>query len=99
MSAKSLTVVALFKAGPGNEAKVRQALSALLVPTRGEKGCLNYDLHLSETDPALFMFHENWISKDHLERHLQSKHVQKALEVVIPLLANPAQITLWEKLG
>lgn len=95
----TITVVALIKSGPGNEEKVQKALRSLLVPTRGEKGCFNYDLHQSESDPSLFMFHENWRSKDCLERHLKTSHVQKVITEVEPMLAQPAQITLWKKIG
>ena len=68
MSAKTVTVVATFHAKPGQEAELKKALIALVAPTRQEKGCLNYDLHVSAEDPTKFLFHENWTSKADLRR-------------------------------
>ena len=99
MNAKSLTVIAQFKTKPGKEAQVRQELLSLLAPSRKDTGCLNYDLHQAPDSPALFLFHENWASKAHLDQHLQKPDLQAALARVRQLLAEPPQITLWEKIG
>src|ERR1019366_5278690 len=99
MNAKSLTVIAQIKAKPGNEGQVRQELLSLLPPSRKDAGCLNYDLHQALDNPALFMFHENWTSKAHLDQHLQQPELQAVLARVGKLTAEPPQITLWEKIG
>lgn len=94
-----LTVVARFKARPGKESIVRRELTALVAPTRAEKGCINYDLHVSVDDPATFLFHENWESETDLEHHLQSAHVQAWRERSGELLAEPGEITRWWQTG
>ncbi len=99
MNAKSLTVIAQIKAKPGKELEVRGELLSLIVPSRKDAGCVNYDLHQALDNPALFMFHENWASKTHLEQHLQKPDLQAALARVGQLVAEPPQITLWEKIG
>lgn len=99
MNAKSLTVVALLKAKAGKESTLRQELLALIPTTRQEPGCLNYDLHQATDNPASFMFHENWTSKQHLDDHLARPHLQAFLAKAGDLLAEPPQITLWEKIG
>ena len=99
MNAKSLTVVAQIKAKPGKEVAVRQELLSLLGPSRKDAGCLNYDLHQALDNPGLFLFHENWTSKAHLDQHLQKPDLQVALERVGQMVAEPPQITLWEKIG
>ena len=99
MNAKSLTVVAQIKAKPGNEDQVRQELLSLVAPSRRDAGCLNYDLHQALDNPALFLFHENWADEAHLERHLQKPDLQAVLGRVGQLVAEPPQITLWEKIG
>jgi len=98
MNAKSLTVIAQIKAKPGKEAQVRQELLSLVAPSRKDPGCLNYDLHQALDSPALFMFHENWTSEAHLERHLQKPDLQAVLARVGQLTADPPQITLWKKI-
>jgi quinol monooxygenase YgiN len=99
MNAKSLTVIAQIKAKPGNENSVRQELLSLVAPSRKDPGCLNYDLHQGLDNPALFLFHENWTRKAHLDQHLQKSDLQAVLARVSQLVAEPPQITLWEKIG
>jgi quinol monooxygenase YgiN len=94
MTAK-VTVIAYHRAKPGKEGALRQALPAVCGPTRGEKGCINYDLHVSPDDPGLLVFHENWESKDDLDAHLASTHIDAFRKVAPDLLAEPANITLW----
>ena len=67
MSEGKVTVVATFKAKAGMEATTRDAIQALIAPTRAESGCINYDLHQSTQDPSIFMLYENWISKKDLQ--------------------------------
>ena len=59
----------------------------------------NYDLHQARDNPALFLFHENWVSKAHLDAHLQKPDLQAVLARLGQLVAEPPQITLWEKIG
>jgi quinol monooxygenase YgiN len=99
MNANSLTVVAQIKAKPGKEAQVRQELLSLVAPSRKDAGCLNYDLHQALDNPALFLFHENWISEAHLEQHLQKPDLKAVLARLEQLVADPPQITLWKKIG
>jgi len=98
MNATPITVVAQIKAKPGNESQVRLLLLSLVAPSRKDAGCLNYDLHQGTNDPTLFLFHENWTSKAHLDAHLQKPDLQAALARVGQLVAEPPQITLWEKI-
>jgi quinol monooxygenase YgiN len=99
MNATSLTVVAHVKAKPGQEAQVRQELLSLVAPSRTHAGCLNYDLHQATDKPAMFLFHENWTNKAALDAHLQQPQVQSVLGKLGALLAEPAQITLWDRIG
>ena len=99
MNAKTLTVLAQMKAKPGKESQVRQELLSLVAPNRKDAGCVNYDLHQAVDNPALFLFHENWVSKAHLDAHLQKPDLQAVLGRLGPLVAEPPQITLWEKIG
>ena len=96
MAGRKVTVFALVKAKPGMEETVEQELSALVGPTRAEEGCINYDLHQSLDDKGHFRFYENWTSKELLDRHLQSAHVQRFIAKADGLLAEPPEITLWE---
>lgn len=99
MSSATLTVTAMVRAKPGNESKVREELLSLIDPSRADRGCLNYDLHQSAEDPAVFMFHENWTSKAELDAHLAKPDLQSTLGRVVPLLAEAPQILLWHAIS
>ena len=96
---KKYTVVAIFQSRPGKEAALREALVKLLVPTRQEEGCLNYDLHAAQEVPGKFLFYENWVSKEDLQRHLASAHVGELLKRVDELCVSAPEITFWEELS
>jgi quinol monooxygenase YgiN len=99
MNAKTLTVIAQVKAQPGKESLVRQELLSLVAPSRKDAGCINYDLHQAKDNPALFLFHEKWASKAQLDAHLAKPDLQAVLGRVGQMVAEPPQITLWEKIG
>ena len=90
-----VTVIAYHRAKPGKKQALREALLQVCAPTRGEKGCLKYDLHVSPDDPGLLVFHENWVSKTDLDAHLASLHIDAFRAVAPDLLAEPPDITLW----
>lgn len=99
MNSKQVTVIAQLKAKPGQEGRLREELTSLLAPSRAEEACLNYDLHRACDNAAWFLFHENWKTKADLDAHLQRPYVQSFLAQADALLAEPPQITLWEKVG
>lgn len=99
MGDSNLTVVARIKAKPGLEDRVREALMALVNPTRKEAGCINYDLHQSRGDKTLFLFYENWTSKKDLDDHLDMPYLRDFLGKADTLLAQPVEIGLFEMIS
>lgn len=99
MENQKVTVVARIKAKAGMEARVKQELLNLLSPTRSETGCINYDMHQSLDNEAHFLFHENWTSQQHLNKHLEAHHVENFLNQAGELLVEPVEITLWKQVG
>ena len=96
--ANKITVVARMLARPGMEAPLLKELQHMVVETRKEDGCMNYDLHQSADNPAQFLFYENWVSKAHLDRHAQSAHIQSFRARASQFLAASTEITLWNML-
>ena len=43
--------------------EVRGSLKLIDI-TRAEEGCINYDLHQDNENPAHFLFYENWKSRE-----------------------------------
>jgi quinol monooxygenase YgiN len=93
-----LTVLARAKAKPGREKELEQAMRAVVAPTHREAGCLRYTVHRSLMDPSVFMTVEHWISKEAIDQHFATPHVQALLNNAPDLLAEPPDISLYELL-
>ena len=55
-----LTVVATIVTKKEYVKEVGINLKNLLLPTRSEDGCVNYDLHQSIDNPEIYIFYENY---------------------------------------
>lgn len=71
----TLTIVANIIAKPGKENLVKAELAKLVETTRAEPGCVQYDLHQDTTDPAHFLFFENWESRELWQTHMNAPHL------------------------
>ena len=71
----NLTIVANIHAKADKIDLVRSELLKLIDTTRGEAGCLQYDLHQDNDDPAHFLFFENWESRDLWQAHMEAQHL------------------------
>ena len=94
-----LTVVAEMQAKPGQESALREALLGLIAPTRVESGCVQYDLHEDNDVPGRFLFYETWESKEHLDRHLATPHLEAFKARMDDLLAAPLRLLLMTRIG
>jgi len=99
MSTTPVTVIATLKAKPGQEEALRRELLALIPITRQEQGCINYDLHQSNEDPAVFVFHENWSSQAALQAHSVNTHLAAFQEKADVLLAAPPELACYQRIG
>lgn len=70
-----LNIVANIKAHPDKIDLVKAELVKLIDITRAEDGCLNYDLHQDNENPAHFMFYENWESRELWQTHMNAPHL------------------------
>ena len=71
-----LTIVANIIAKPGKTELVKNELEKLIATTRAETGCLQYDLHQDNGNPAHFLFYENWESRELWQAHMNASHLQ-----------------------
>ena len=72
-----LTIVASIKAKADKIDLVKTALIKLIGTTRSEAGCINYDLHQDNEDPASFLFYENWESRELWMAHMGNEHINQ----------------------
>ena len=88
----SIHTVAVITAKPGSEDVVRDALTALVPPTRAEEGNIAYDLSESSAEPGTFVTVEEWTDEAALGAHMETEHIQHALATVSDALAVPPAI-------
>ncbi|WP_158581505.1 putative quinol monooxygenase [Actinomadura spongiicola] len=74
-----LILVVSLVAKPETQKEAEEFLIDLLAPTHAEEGCLLYSLHREVEDPTKIWFVERWSSRELLDIHLRSPHIQKAL--------------------
>ena len=99
MAEGKVTVIARIRAKAGRAQRVKEELLKLLAPTRAESGCINFDMHQGTTDPAQFLFHENWTSEAALKAHFETPHIENWLQQAEGLLAEPLEVTLWNRVA
>jgi quinol monooxygenase YgiN len=64
-----IVLIAELKAKPGKEKRVEDILKGMIPNVQKEKGTMHYILHRSKTDPAQFMFYEEYEDQAALDLH------------------------------
>ena len=94
-----LYIFARFHAQPGREAAVADALREVIMPTRGEPGCLSVHAFRSTRDPRLFYIHSRWADEAAFEEHAGLPHTVRFLARVSTLIDHPLDINRAERIG
>ncbi len=71
-----LTIVANITAKADKVDLVKAELEKLIDITCVEEGCIQYDLHQDNENPAHFLFYENWESRELWQTHMSAQHLQ-----------------------
>jgi quinol monooxygenase YgiN len=93
-----VVVVGSFTARAGKEQEAEDALRSLVEPTHDEQGCILYALHRGTDDPRRLTFIERWDSREALDAHLSSPHVEAVLARAEGLFGDSAEIVVYEAL-
>ena len=93
-----VVVVGSFSARPGKEREAEEAFRAVLEPTHAEQGCVLYALHRGVDDPRRLTFIERWDSREALDAHLSSPHIDELLARADDLFGDSAEIVVYEPL-
>lgn len=91
---KQLTVIAHLVAKPDKIEETKAFLLSLVEPTRAEPGCVNYDLHQDDANPAEFTFYENWTNRAEWDKHMDMPHLKEFARKAPELFAVDPQIRL-----
>ena len=71
-----LTIVANILAKENKIDLVKSELIKLIDITRAEEGCIQYDLHQDNENPAHFLFFENWETRALWQAHMANTHLK-----------------------
>ena len=91
----TIHVIARLRAKTGKEEALKNALMALVAPSRREIHCYQYDLLQSVADPREFCFVERWDDAAALDQHAQSEHVKRAGTQMADLVEAPPEIVRY----
>lgn len=92
MDSSPVTVVAHAHAKEEWAARFKQHLTAIILPTRAEAGCMRYDLHQALDDPTHFVLYETWTDLGALERHFQMPYFVTLMANTAAMLTEPVTI-------
>ena len=70
----TITKRVTFIAKEGHEAKMKELLSAMVVPSKTEDGCIFYEIFQYEGNRRKFMAYESWRDEAALDGHKTSSH-------------------------
>lgn len=87
-----ISIIAVLKARPDKTESLRDALKALLQPTRQEPGNLDYALFQLRDEPETFYMRESWRDEAALEEHIALPHFQAFIGQMESLLAEPLRL-------
>jgi quinol monooxygenase YgiN len=70
----AFALIARWRAKPGEEEHVLEALRRLAGPSRAEPGCLMWEGNRDPEDPRSFVLYEQYVDRAAYEAHLASEH-------------------------
>jgi len=75
----NLDVVAVIAAKSGSEEIVAAALTKLARASRGDTGCISYEIFASDSTPGTFVTIEKWESQADIDAHMASPHIAEMI--------------------
>ncbi|EIV5417994.1 TPA: putative quinol monooxygenase [Klebsiella aerogenes] len=88
----TIALIAVLKAKAGQTEALRDALQALLLPTREEPGNLDYALFQLRDAPDTFYMRESWRDQQALDEHIAQPYFQAFIGQMESLLAKPLRL-------
>ncbi|NIG55982.1 putative quinol monooxygenase [Chitinophaga sp. Cy-1792] len=91
-------LTAIIKSKPEFREEVLAQLQEMVVSTRKEAACLQYDLHQGITDENLFVFYEIWQDEAGLALHNEQPYIKAFGAMAADKLAATPEILLTKLL-
>lgn len=89
---KKKTIVARVEVIPGKEQEFISKTNPLIQETRAEEGNISYNLYQSPSNPAAFIFYEEYKDQHAIDVHAVSSHFQAFAKAIEGLLASDLAI-------
>ena len=96
-----ITVVAKLQAAPGKEAELRSVLSEMVANVKKhEAGAVpTYSLHVSDSDPTLFLFYETYRDAEAQAAHNTTDHMKAMGAALAGLLGGRPVIECYTRIA
>ena len=94
MNDEKIVLVARLKVKENAVEETKKAALGIVADSRAEEGCVNYDIHQTIDDPAVFIWHETWANKAAIDEHFEKSFFKEFFAAVEGFAAEPPQITL-----
>jgi len=91
-----IVVVGQFRLPVERLAEAQDAMARVMLATRAEQGCVQYNYAADLLDPGLIRVSEVWESREQLTAHLATPHMQKWGEERAGLGLSERAITVYE---
>lgn len=91
-------LTAMIKSKPEYSAQVLATLQNMVVHSRKETGCLQYDLHRDTANPHTFIFYEIWENEAILATHNGQPYIKEFVSLIPDKLYEPPTIIKMELL-
>jgi quinol monooxygenase YgiN len=95
---EKIVLIARLKVKKDAVENLKQAALAIVVDSRSEPGCVNYDIHQAIDDETVFLWHETWANKAALDEHFAKPYTKEFFARVDELAEESPQINLSRKI-
>jgi quinol monooxygenase YgiN len=92
-------VMASIVVKPEHAPAAKALLVGLASASRGEAGCLAYELFQRPDAPHVFHTVEQWRGQADVDAHMRTPHVAAAIGAAGPMLASPLAVHGFAKIG
>jgi quinol monooxygenase YgiN len=94
-----LFIFGRFRARPGDEGAVENALRTVVAASREEAGCVSIEAFRSTRDSRLFYIHSRWANEAAFDTHAGLPHTVRFIETVQPFIDHPLDVTRASRLA
>ena len=91
-------LTAAFHAKPEHTSTLKQALEAMLVPTRNEEGCVRYQLFQDKDNASHFVFQEQFKDQQAFDLHGKTEHFSLLISQIDNLLECEPKLAFFNEL-